>query len=67
MTKKLTRPVERCPFCGEKFLCTDVTKMWCCFGNDHTFHGPFSDQYGRGIDRVVRQMRARILKEANND
>lgn len=67
MTKKLTRPVEKCPFCGEKFCGTDISETWYCMGNDHTFYGPFPDPYGRGIDRVVRQMRARILKEANND
>lgn len=66
MTKKLTRPVERCPFCGGEFYRTDITKTWYCMGRNHTFYGPLSDQYGRGIDKLVRQMRARILKEANN-
>lgn len=66
MPKKLTRPVERCPICWKEFSCTDVSEMWFCMGKNHTFYGPFSDPYGRKIDRVVRQMRARILKEANH-
>lgn len=66
MPKKLTRPVERCPFCGGELFRTVITEVWGCIGKDHTFYGPFPDPYGRGIDRVVRQMRARILKEARN-
>lgn len=66
MNKKLTKPVERCPFCGDEFSGANVSETWYCMRKDHTFYGPFPDQYGRGIDKLVRQMRARILKEARN-
>lgn len=66
MTKKLMRPVERCPFCGEEFCRTDISKAWWCICKNHTFYGPYFDPHGRKIDRVVRQMRKRMAKEMNN-
>lgn len=67
MPNLITEPQERCPVCGRKFESLPYFEFWFCWQNDHKFEGPNPDSYGRGIDKAVKKLRARILKEANND
>lgn len=65
-TKKLTKPQEVCPVCGERFTsaCDFFYRTYyTCANETHAITGPNDDPYGRGIDRMVRTIRRRMAKE----
>lgn len=65
MTAKLTEPQERCPVCGENLGINWWTRSWGCAGfASHEFYGPCNDPTGRGVDRMIRAMKRRIVREA---
>lgn len=63
MTKRLTEPQTRCPVCGGKLTRSIIHDAWTCGGVDHFFEGPDSDYFGRGVDKVVRNIEKRIIRK----
>ena len=65
MTAKLTEPQERCPVCGGKLRNPSNVTFWFCNNNVevHLFCGPTNDPTGRKVDRMIRAMKRRIVKE----
>ena len=64
-TPKLTEPVERCPVCGKRLVGAFMYDYWLCDRKNHYFSGPYNDFTGRKVDRMIRAMKRRIVKEAS--
>jgi hypothetical protein len=64
-TPKLTEPKERCPICGKRLVMSSIYDFWLCDRENHSFIGPHSDYEGRKVDRMIRDMKRRIVKEAS--
>ena len=60
---KQVKPQEQCPVCGGKFMYYIVSQQWYCDIGDHNIEGPTGDPDGCGIDRMIRKIRHRIIKE----